>query len=525
MSALLFRRQRLLAQSAHYDLLSQCLRGIERECLRVDCEGLLALTPHPVALGSALTHPQITTDYSESLLEFITPAMPGAVESLACLEQIHRFACSNLEREYLWSLSMPCPLPEEENIPIAFYGTSHTGQLKYLYRKGLALRYGKKMQCIAGIHYNFSMPEALFALLQREEGDTQDLQDYQSACYIALIRNFKRYSWLLMYLFGASPAVESSFLKGSAHALERFDEHTLHLPFATSLRMSDLGYQSRAQSDLNPSYDTLGNYIEMLRRAVSTPHPGYEEMGTHQAGERVQLSTHTLQIENEFYSSIRPKRVTDIGERPLQALLSRGIQYVEVRCLDINPFMPAGMDLVQMRFLDAFLLFCALQDSPRLGRDEQLHADRNFLKVAKEGRRPGLQLLREGQNIELKSWAFDLLESIQPLASLLDRSQAGDLHTEAVQSQRDKVENCTLTPSAQVLEALRKRKSSLARFGLVQSKQHAEYFKGLAGHEQSNLEALSVTSRLHQQALERASIGELDAYVQTYISRISQLHS
>jgi len=203
--------------------------------------------------------------------------------------------------------------------------------------------------------------------------------------------------------------------------------------------------------------------------------------------------------------------VTDIGERPLQALLSRGIQYVEVRCLDINPFMPAGMNLVQIRFLDAFLLFCALQDSPLLGRDEQLHADRNFLKVAKEGRRPGLQLLREGQNIELKSWAFDLLENIQPLAALLDRSQAGDLHTEAVQSQRDKVENCTLTPSAQVLEALRKGKSSLARFGLFQSKQHAEYFKGLAGHEQSNLETLSVTSRLHQQALERASIGEFDA--------------
>ena len=146
MSPLLSRRLALLGERANLPLLSQCLHGIERECLRVDGHGQLALTPHPQALGSALTHPQITTDYSESLLEFITAARPDPAQTLEELERIHRFAYSQLGDEYLWSPSMPCPLPAEEDIPIAWYGTSNIGQLKYVYRKGLALRYGRTMQ-------------------------------------------------------------------------------------------------------------------------------------------------------------------------------------------------------------------------------------------------------------------------------------------------------------------------------------------------------------------------------------------
>ncbi|MFZ3185316.1 MAG: glutamate--cysteine ligase, partial [Pseudomonas sp.] len=214
MNSLLPRRLGLLAEPANLPLLNQCLHGIERECLRVDGAGQLALTPHPPALGSALTHAQITTDYSESLLEFITPAEPDAAQTLADLEQIHRAAYSQLGDELLWSPSMPCPLPSEEQIPIARYGSSNIGKLKYVYRQGLALRYGKSMQCIAGIHYNFSLPEAIWPLLQSLDGDQQSARDYQSARYIGLIRNFRRYSWLLMYLFGASPALDAGFLRG-----------------------------------------------------------------------------------------------------------------------------------------------------------------------------------------------------------------------------------------------------------------------------------------------------------------------
>ena len=153
LSELLNRRLALLGKREHLSLLEQCLHGIERECLRVTGEGRLAQTPHPEALGAALTHEQITTDYSESLLEFITPALPNPADTLSSLDKIHRFAYTKLGSEYLWSPSMPCPLPAEEDIPIAYYGTSNIGQLKYVYRKGLALRYGKTMQCIAGIHF------------------------------------------------------------------------------------------------------------------------------------------------------------------------------------------------------------------------------------------------------------------------------------------------------------------------------------------------------------------------------------
>ncbi len=525
MSDLLSRRLALLGERANLALLTQCLHGIERECLRVDADGRLALTPHPTVLGSALTHPQITTDYSESLLEFITPAEPDPAATLADLEQIHRFAYSKLDGEYLWSPSMPCPLPEEEQIPIARYGNSHIGQLKYVYRKGLALRYGKTMQCIAGIHYNFSLPEALWPLLQQAEGNTQSPGDYQSARYIALIRNFRRYSWLLMYLFGASPTLDAGFLRGRPHQLKQLDEKTLYLPYATSLRMSDLGYQSSAQAGLTPCYNDLASYTDSLRQAVSTPYPAYAEIGTQHNGEWLQLNTNILQIENEYYSNIRPKRVTYSGERPIQALMARGVQYVEVRCLDINPFMPLGIDLTEARFLDAFLLFCTLQDSPELAGTECHGCTDNFLKVVKEGRRPGLHLQRHGEPVELQSWAHQLLDSIQQLATLLDSSHGGDSHTQALAAQRAKVDDPALTPSAQVLASLQEYGESFSEFALRQSQAHAEYFRSqpLSAAQQTAFEE-SVRQSLDAQAeLERAQVGDFDTFVAAYQASILAL--
>ncbi|MEK1939579.1 MAG: glutamate--cysteine ligase [Pseudomonas sp.] len=525
MSDLLSRRLALLSQPAHLNLLTQCLHGIERECLRVDSQGQLALTPHPIALGSALTHPQITTDYSESLLEFITPAEADPAETLADLEAIHRFAYSKLDNEYLWSPSMPCPLPEEEVIPIARYGNSNIGRLKYVYRKGLALRYGKTMQCIAGIHYNFSLPETLWPVLQVAEDDTQSLRDYQSERYIALIRNFRRYSWLLMYLFGASPALDAGFLRGRPHKLQQLDAQSLYLPYATSLRMSDLGYQSNAQAGITPCYNDLASYTDSLRQAVSTPYPAYAEAGTKKDGEWQQLNTNILQIENEYYSNIRPKRVTYSGERPIQALMSRGVQYVEVRCLDINPFLPMGIDLTSARFIDAFVLFCALQDSPELGGGECGGATENFLSVVKEGRKPGLQLRRNGLGIGLQEWANELLEQIGKLSDLLDKSHGGTEHADALAAQRAKVADPALTPSAQVLAALKANNETFAEFSFRQSQAHAEYFrsKPLSAEESATFEE-SVTQSLDDQAATEAEqSGDFDTFVAAYQASILAL--
>ncbi|MGE8407488.1 MAG: glutamate--cysteine ligase [Pseudomonas sp.] len=522
MSELLNRRLSLLGQGDNLSLLKQCLHGIERECLRVTEDGRLAQTPHPEALGAALTHEQITTDYSESLLEFITPALADPAQTLESLENIHRFAYSKLAGEYLWSPSMPCPLPAEEDIPIAWYGSSNIGQLKYVYRKGLALRYGRTMQCIAGIHYNFSLPEKLWPLLREAEGQTGDDRDYQSSAYIALIRNFRRYSWLLMYLFGASPALDAGFLRGRPHQLEQFDADTLYLPWATSLRMSDLGYQSNAQAGLTPCYNDLTSYTDSLRRAVATPYPPYVEIGTHKDGEWVQLNTNILQIENEYYSNIRPKRVTYTGERPIQALMSRGIQYIEVRCLDINPFLPMGIELPQARFLDAFLLFCALEESPLLQNGECGQSSDNFLNVVKQGRRPGLQLQRDGQPVELKVWADELLSRIAPLAELLDRSHGSDEHGKALALQIAKVADPSLTPSAQVLASMTEHKEGFTRFSLRQSQVHADYLRSepLAPAEQARFEALARKSLDEQAELEKQEVGDFDLFVGAYQASI-----
>jgi glutamate--cysteine ligase len=293
----------LLSSPAQREVLRNCRHGIEKESLRTTPGGTLVQTPHPSALGSALTHGSITTDYSEALIELITPVNTSLGGLFDSLGTTHRFVYAQLGDELLWTESMPCKLPADSDIPIAWYGTSNVGMLKNVYRRGLAIRYGKAMQCIAGIHYNFSLPPQLWTILQQQVGDLRPAQDYQSDRYMAMIRNFRRYAWLLMYLFGASPAVCATFLQGRDHKLESLGSNTLYLPYATSLRMSDLGYNNNAQSDLNVCYNTLDSYIHSMQEAISLPFAAYEQMGTHDsAGQWQQLNTNLLQIENEFYS-------------------------------------------------------------------------------------------------------------------------------------------------------------------------------------------------------------------------------
>ncbi|WP_426207713.1 glutamate--cysteine ligase [Massilia sp. TWP1-3-3] len=522
MSNQLTRRLALLDDDAHRALLGQGLRGIERETLRVDRHGALARTPHPAPLGSALTHPQITTDYAEALLEFITPAENDIGLTLHKLDAIHRFAYARMKDEMLWSESMPCELPSEEEIDIAWYGSSNIGMLKHVYRRGLALRYGKAMQCIAGIHYNYSLPEKMWQLFAADEGVSEErrrpLRDFQSENYIATIRNFRRYSWLLMYLFGASPALSTGFLRGREHKLETLSADTLYLPYATSLRMSDLGYQNDAQSGLTPHENSLDSYVSTLMDAVNRPYPAYEALGTKRDGEWIQLSTNVLQIENEYYSTIRPKRVIRTGERPVQALCRRGVQYIEVRCLDVDPFEPIGISVETGRFMDAFLLFCALDDSPAIDADEsRIHA-RNFSRTVKEGRCPGLTLTRSGEEITLQAWAGELLARIAPVAALLDEQHNEDgVHAASMAAQAAKIANPALTPSARVLAEVRELGSSAA-FGLRQSELHAAYFREspLMSAEVAMFDEMAAASLAEQAAIEKAPGGSFDDFVGAY---------
>ncbi|MBC3807155.1 glutamate--cysteine ligase [Undibacterium seohonense] len=522
-SDLLKQRLQRINTPEHLPLLQQGLRGIERETLRVDRQGHLMLTPHPPALGAALTNPLITTDYSESLLEFITPAEQDISIALDKLDAIHRFAYSKFSDEMLWNNSMPCELPEEKDIPIAWYGTSHIGMIKHVYRRGLALRYGKSMQCIAGIHYNYSLSEDLWKLIADTEGDTRSHQDFQSESYIGLIRNFHRYSWLLMYLFGASPALSKSFLHGRQHNLESLSEDTLYLPYATSLRMSDLGYQNNVQDGLVPPYNNLLEYMRSLSLAVRKPYPPYAELGIKKDGEWMQINSNVLQIENEFYATIRPKRVIKTAERPVEALCARGVQYIEVRCMDVDPFEALGINLSTSRFLDAFLLFCALDESPLTNDIEGQENLDNFALTVKYGRQPGLMLQQQGKAISLQTWGNNLLEKIRPLAALLDQQSQTTEHQTSLSNQLEKLRDPDLTPSARVLEAIKHNNHSFPQFALAQSQYFAEHFKSNppSSEMQAYFEQLARNSITEQTAMELNQTGSFDDFIEDYRSRTS----
>ena len=415
-------------------------RGIEKESLRTRPSGVLALTPHPKPLGSALTHPHITTDYSESQLELITGVHAGVGACVEELTQVHQFVyhvLRDLGDEMLWVSSMPCGLPADETIPIGVYGNSNVGRAKSVYRMGLGHRYGRRMQTISGIHYNWSMPGV------------------SSEQYFGLIRNFRRHSFLLLTLFGASPALCSSFVAGREHQLQSLSKQTLYLPHATSLRMGRLGYQSDAQAALAVSYNSLESYAASLHDALTRPYPAYEAVGIRNpGGDYNQLATSLLQIENEFYGTIRPKRVINPGERPLHALRERGVEYVEVRCMDLDPFEPVGINERTMRFLDIFLLHCLLSDSPPDTPQEIAALGRNQLRAAARGREPGLRLERGAGEVELNTWGAQLLDECAPAAAALDATHGGTHYAEALADARQVLAAPDRAPSARVLAAI-----------------------------------------------------------------------
>ncbi|MFP8780118.1 glutamate--cysteine ligase [Hydrogenophaga sp. RWCD_12] len=518
MSSVLMRRLAFLSNGTNRPLLAQGYRGIEREALRVDVLGHLASTLHPRRLGSALTHPHVTTDYSEALLEIITPPAHDPAAMHQRLDLLHRHVASRLGPEMMWSHSMPCRLPPEEEIPIGLYGTSHIGTLKHVYRRGLALRYGKSMQCIAGIHYNYSVAEEVWQRLKAEESGSGSLVHHQSESYIALIRNFRRCAWLLMYLFGASPAVSREFPVRREMPLQNFSSDTVYMPYATSLRMSGIGYQNNGQAGLTPDYNTLDTYVKSLAAAMNQPHQPYVDLGTKRNGEWVQVNTNKLQIENEYYSSIRPKRVTKPGERPLHALSENGVQYIEVRCLDIDPFEPLGVGLETCRFLDTFLLFCALDESPLTITRECRENTHNFALTVEAGRRPGLSLIRDGVPISLKMWGLEMLNRMQEVAALLDSLGGNGEYTLALAAQKNKVRDPELTPSARVLTGIREHNSSFYNFAQHQSVSHHRYFLSHPPSDSSNdlFDAMALQSLEEQVEIERNDTGSFDDFVKRY---------
>ncbi|MBB1074860.1 glutamate--cysteine ligase [Rhodoferax sp. 4810] len=470
---------RQFSEPAQAQVLRGIQRGFERECLRVDRTGQLAKTPHPKALGSKLTHPWITTDYAEALLEFITPPSTDPAYPLAFLKDIHRFSAQQLGGEFLWAGSMPCRIGTDADIAIANYGPSNTARFKEVYREGLGLRYGRAMQTIAGAHYNWSLPEAFWPVLRDICDSREDLQDFINRRYFGLIRNFLRYGWLVPYLFGASPALCQSFLQGHPSDLTELAPGTLHGAFATSLRMSDLGYQNHAQDKLTMSFNTQTEYTLALEAAIRTHDPYYFELGVRDGDTWKQLSDCLLQTESEFYAPMRPKRVGLKGERPALALQRYGVQYVEMRLFDLNPFIDIGIAPEQSLFADALLLMCLFRDSPPITSREQGENDENKHRVVTRGRQPDLQLLVHNREQPLRALAHELFDDMAPFADMLDAAYGGQQYHLALLNLRQRIDQPELTPSAQVLEATRKHQGYF-NFAFDQSKTHTQSLQAAA---------------------------------------------
>ncbi len=492
-------------------------RGIEKESLRVNDDSSLASTAHPAHLGSPLTHAWITTDYAEAQMEFITPVGTEAEETLRILADIHRHVYRHLGDELLWPVSMPCTVETEDDIELARYGNSNAGKMKTIYRQGLKNRYGSMMQTIAGVHYNFSMPENFWPVWQQIQGDRQPLQDFISESYLGLIRNFFRFGWLVPYLFGASPVVDASFIKHarSKLPLKKRGQESYYMPQATSLRMSKLGYNTKEQNNLPISYNSLPEFVSGLHQAASQSNPVFEKIGLKRKGEYQQLNANTLQMEGELYGPIRPKRVIKSGEKLSDALQGRGVEYIEVRSLDVNPYAATGVDLDQVNFLDVFLTFCLLKDSPDFSRQQQRIAKQNLNKVATCGRDVSLELL-DGENPRsLKTWAEDIFSDLAEVARLLDKADQGENFLAALNRQHQKLKDPALTPSARMLKDMAEQELEVNELALSLAKKHRRKLlkTDYTQLQDGEFEWEAVASRQKQRELEKAETLSFDEFL------------
>jgi glutamate--cysteine ligase len=515
------RRLAGLVNSGERAVLRGGRKGVEKESLRVSPAGEIAQTRHPAALGAPLTNENITTDFSEALIELVTPPFRESWELLQYLCDIHQFVYRHLSDELLWCTSMPSSFDGDASIPLAQFGKSNVGKMKTVYRHGLGMRYGRTMQAISGVHFNYSFPAHLWEALESINQSKLPRQEFVSEQYFGVLRNYRRFGWLVLYLFGTSPAVSKSFFAGREISLPALDADTVYEPYGTSLRMSDIGYRNKNQATVSVSVSSLKDYVRDLSKAISTPYPPYEKLGVKVNGEYLQLNANVLQIENEYYSFIRPKRIASSGERPTKALRRGGVEYVEVRALDVSAFDPVGVNQNKLRFLEAFLALCVLSESEPIDRSEQEALDGNHLKVARRGREPGLKLNRDRREVPLVEWARELLAAMQGVCELLDHGEPSRPYATALEQQRAKIDDVERTPSARLLAEMRQTGETFFELAGRMSRMHKDYFLDLYPPNESRLAELAEAaqeSHEEQARIEAADKCDFDTYLAHYLA-------
>lgn len=401
--------------------------GIERETLRVDKYGRLSFKPHPKGLGDKYRNPYITTDFSESQIEVITPAFEEPKEVFKFVNDLYNVVAIECEDEYLWPQSMPCEIPEDNKIPVAEFGDEEGAVEAEQYRKKLMEKYGGKKQLISGVHYNFSFSEELVKGLYIDKCNEINYKSFKDDIYLKVTRNYLRYRWLLIYLFGSTSTLHKTYID-AGECTKCFKEIAVDSfvhEVGISYRNGECGYRNLV--DLFPDYTSVKSYVESVKNFIKDD---------------------LIDSHKELYSQIRlkPRDTKDF----FNSLLEDGIKYLEYRTIDVNPFEKSGIALEDLEFLEIFNIFLLIKEESNYSLWQQ-EALENQNSVAKFGKRD-LKLKKNGNYISKKSWALEILEEIKDLNKELNLNK-----DKFINIMENRIKNVELTYSYRIEELVKKK--------------------------------------------------------------------
>ena len=395
--------------------------GIERETLRVDKEGYLAKSEHPGEFGDKACNPYITTDFSESQIEVITPAFSDVQKSYEFTRALYDIVAMEVGDEYLWPESMPCIIPEDKDIPVAKF-KNHSKEAQE-YREKLLLKYGGKKQLISGIHYNFSFDESIIERLYENTQKVLTYKEFKNSIYLKVARNYLRYRWLIVYLFGAAPIVHESFIDSCKCPLKEINHNEYSSFGAISHRSGKCGYKNKV--DLFPSYDSVEKYLESIN--------GYINDGL--------IDSH-----KELYSQVRlkPSNIKNFKE----SLLNDGIKYLEYRTIDINPFEKGGISLDDLKFLQVFNIYLLTKEESNYEKWQE-EALENQQSIAVHGI-DNIELKQDGNSINRVDFGLKILKEVMFINNELNLG-----FEDIIKNMINKIEDSKLTYSYRITEKIK----------------------------------------------------------------------
>lgn len=360
--------------------------GIEKESVRVKKDGRLADTPHPEIFGDKAKHSFITVDFSESQMELITPAEKSVKEAYDFLRNIHEVVSMNLKDEYLWSQSVPPILPDDKDIPIAKFPQNRELEI---YREKLGEKYGRKKQLLSGIHFNFSFDdeflEELYTLLKPSE----DFKEFKNEIYLKISRNYFKYGWMIIYLLGASPVVHETYLQKCLDKMKKYNGETYYFEDIVSFRNSSCGYRNKDEFFVD--YKNVESYIESLNNLINQ---------------------NIISSPKEYYSPIRLK--TKNTKEILNELKNSGVEYLEFRSIDLNPFSKIGIEELDLEFLHLFILFLYLKDDEEFTEKDYFRYLKNQELLANNGNSKDFKLICcEDTEVSPRDYSLILIEEIE----------------------------------------------------------------------------------------------------------------